>query len=478
MAKCGFGKVVINDVWEAKYPFGTDIEGRFLYAQEADRQWLLATFDVSYMFRRTSLAWRKAVSQETGIPVQNIWVHELQNHSAPIALELDGKPCEKLVEASLPVIRRIMKEAQEAELAYVLVDLGDRHNINREKYIPGLGSVTVFLGCEFDESGRAYCQDPSAMNLGGWVPDVPAFKERIYFDAPADPQGALLVFRTPRGDILGTLARFSAHSDVVGGCTWDLGRRETTDTHYHFDWPGYTRQAVDSQLGGINVCVCGPCGNLSTKKRRIPGYESGDRQAREIGTAVADELLSEWKKVKPRWEPLHLGIQAGTNVNLPLRDTLPRRREELKGTETITKEKLEAFLNAIKNGEPAYRIKQRVDEYYHWSCMNQIVDRWAALSDRELHDQIMTVELEALRLNDLVLAGLPGESMTETCQWLRAQSLGNKLIVLDQVNGYCLYQTTAEQYDQGGYSYWGSCLARNSERITRNKALEVIQEAC
>ncbi len=473
MAKCGFGRVVVNGVFEPKCPFVTDLEGRFVYVREADRQWLLAAFDFSYMFRRTSLAWRQAISHATGIPLSDIWVHELQNHTAPVALDLEGEAREKLVKLCLPEIQRVIAEADDAELSYALVDLGNRYNMNREQYIPGLGMVTVWHGFEFDENDRPHCGNPWWMLLQGYTPDLPAFKERIYFDRPADPQGALLVFRNRQGRILGTIARFAAHADIVDSCCYDIGNGN--EKVYHFDWPGYMRQALDTKIGGTCVCLCGPCGNLTTKKRRIAGCAAGDRQAREISSAVVDELLSAWNAGKKPWQALQLRKSANTRVDLPLRTTVPASHEELAAYEDQTKHAEAAFLRAKEDGTPAYRVKQLGDEHLHKSCMPQIVDRWVGLSDEELQNRLMTVELEAVGLNDLVFAGLPGESMADASLWLRAQSIGQNLITVDQVNGYCAYQTTREQYDLGGYAFWCSCLARDSESITRREALKLIR---
>lgn len=476
MAQCGFGRVVTNGVWDTQYSFGTDLDGRFLYLRDNERQWLLAVFDFSYQFRRTSLAWRQAVSTATGIPVKNIWVHELQNHSAPCAPDLDGEPCERLIARCLPVIKETMGRAKEAELAYVLADLGDRFNMNREQYIPGLGAVTVWTGCEFDAHDRPYTQDPSIMLLQGWKPDLPAFSKRIYFDRPADPQGALLIFRNKKtGKTIGTLSRFAAHADIVSAC-WDLDGADLKRYRYHFDWPGYLRQTMEERVGGMGICVCGPCGNLSTKKRVLRGYQAGDRQAKEIGIGVAEACLAAWKEEKPAWQSLSLGKMAHTQVNLPLRDGFPRNRDDVRAAEGRAKDYAERYNSAIKAHAPAFQIKQLIDEYYHWTWVPSIVDRWVGLSEEELRVRRMTVEVEALRLNELVLAGLPGESMTETSQWLRAQSKGQRLIVLDQVNGYCAYQTTREQYDLGAYSYACSCLARDATSMTRQQALEMIRQ--
>jgi hypothetical protein len=476
MAKCAFGKVVTNGVWEASCPFGTDLEGRFVYIEDAGHRWLLAAFDFSYMFRRTSLAWRQGISKETGIPVENIWVHELQNHSAPVALDLDGIPFGKLIERSLPVIREMITGAEEAELSYAVVDLGDRHNFNREQYIPGIGMVTVWTGCEFDEADRPYCQNHGIMLLYGWNPDPSFFKDRIYFDRLSDPQGALLVFRNRTGKVLGTLTRFAAHADVVGASIGQPGAPDSDQLHYHFDWPGYMRLAAEEKLGGIGVCVCGPCGNQSTKKRVTPGYQAGDRQARQIAQAVFKDIFDGWEKSNSGWQSLRLGKATSSKIKLPLRETIPHDRKELANAPETTKKLLQARDTAIQANEPAFKIKQKIDEHIHWEVMDRIVNRWAGLSDEELAGHFIAVETEAVRINDLVLAGLPGESMAEASLWLRAQSLGSKLITFDQVNGYCLYQTTREQYDLGGYGFWCSCLARDAEMMTRRKALDVIRD--
>jgi hypothetical protein len=370
----------------------------------------------------------------------------------------------------------MMAEAEEAEFDRVLVDLGERFNMNREQYIPGLGAVTVWTGCKFDERDRPYTQDPAIMLLEEWKPDLPAFSEKIYFDRPADPQAALLVFRNRAGKVLGTLARFAAHADIVAACVWDYGRGNMQENQYHFDWPGYLRQGVESALGGVGIAVCGPCGNLSTKKRALQGYAAGDRQAREFGGGVAGACLAAWQERPPAWQPLILGETAWDQVWLPMRAGFPRSRQELEKAPERARQYAAEYKAAIADKAPAYRIKQLIDEYLHWVWVPLIVDRWVGLAEEEMRDQRLAVELEAVRLNDLVLAGLPGESMAETCLWLRAQSLGQRLVVLDQVNGYCSYQTTGEQYRQGAYSYASSCLAREATAMTRMAALNLIRK--
>jgi len=477
MAQCGFGRAAVNDVWRGKYPFGTDLEGRFLYVRDGEAQWLLAAFDFSYMFRRTSGAWRRRVSEETGIPFENIWEHELQNHSAPTATDLDGEPGEiALVERCLPAIREAMKGAQEAELAYVLPDLGTRFNMNREQYIPGLGMVTVWAGCEFDEQDRPHCEDPAVMLLEDWKPQLPAFEKPIYFDRPADPQGALLVFRTPAGEMLGSLARFAAHADVTGAAVWDWGRGDMAEYRYNWDWPGYLRGRVEQALGGTCVCTCGPCGNLSTKKRTVRGYEAGDRQARRIGAGVADALIEEWEGAAPPWRPLTLGGQAHGILHLPMRASFPRDRREVAEATERAEELTRAHRAAIDAGECPARIKQLIDQMHHWQWAGKMVDQWIGLSDEELARGAFPIEIQALRLGELVLAGLPGESLCETSTWLRAQSMGMRLVALDQINSACIYHAGSVDMDLGGYAATCNPLARHATSLTRERALELIRK--
>lgn len=482
MAECGFAKTVVNDTFTAEYPFGRDLEGRFLYLRDGERQWLLATFDFSYRFRRTCQRWAEAVSHATGIPANAIWQHDSQSHSAPIALGLDGEPCERLIEASLPAVRQAIARAEEAEVSYALADLGTDWNMCREQYVPGLGAVTVWSGLEFAPDGRPYTQDPSIMLLADWKPDLPAFRGPIFFDRPADPQGALIVFRSRRSrQVLGHLSRFAAHPDIVGSAaTHSRTPGEYTMSEYHYDpdWPGDLREACEAELGGIGLSVCGPTGNLSAKKRWPYGYRAGVEESRRIGRGVAEQCLRALHEHGSNWAPARLLGMAQSRLQLPMRPAVPRSHAELIATQQRqVDEYRDAYRSAIAAGEPAYRIKRLIDDYHMWTCMDRIVDRWAGISDEELAERALTVEVEALRLNDVVLAGLPGENLTQTNAWLKANSLGDNLVTLDAINGYTVYMTTREQYDLGGYSYWCSALSRDASPVLWDGALKTIRQA-
>ncbi len=475
MSKCSFGRIILNDIFDAKYPFGKDLEGRFIYIENESMRWLLGVFDFSGSFRRTCLAWRNAVSCATGIPAENIWYHELQTHAAPISWELDGEPCRRLIDKTVPVIREMISKAEEAELCYIICDFEDKFTLNREQYIPELGTVTVWSGLKFDNAGLPYTQNPEFMLLDGYLPPIPAFKEPIYFDRPVDSQAVLMVFRAKSGKVLGSISRFAAHPDVA---VLFESRGIYDQYHYSSDWPGYLRDTIQSAVGGISLYINGPCANLSVKK----GYDGMDtyikceEEARRIGEEIALEFLRQWSSCRHTWQDISLKGGSHKNIKLPIRNSIALCLNNPLCHEEKIKEAGSRLALAIASGQPPAAIKRLIDEKKHLSAAETIIKEWAGLERDELENGLAEIELEAVAINDLVLAGLPGECLTETCTWLRSQSLGNKLIVLDQVNGYMGYMTTPESYDQGGYTYWGGWVARNAEPAMRKGCLGLIRK--
>ena len=79
MGVCAFAKIVLNDTFEARWPFDTDMEARYLYLRDGDGAVLIGAFDVALFFRWTSLEIREALSRATGVPVERILLHEHQS---------------------------------------------------------------------------------------------------------------------------------------------------------------------------------------------------------------------------------------------------------------------------------------------------------------------------------------------------------------------------------------------------------------
>ena len=475
MARCSFGSVLVNDTFTPQWPFGTNLEARLFYVEEDGRQWLLCAFDFLGTFRRTALRFRQELSRQTGIPAEHIWYHELQTHAAPISWELDGAACEKLIDLCVPAVRGMIARAEEAEMRVLLTDMTG-YNVNREQTIPGLGAVTVWAGLQYDEQGRPWSQNPAIMNLNGYVPPLPAFDHPIQFDRPTDSQGMLAVFRGKDGRTLGTLARFAAHPDVA---VLFESHGITDQYRYHFDWTGYLRQRIDGRLGGTSLYLNGPCADLCTKKgfEGMTTFEACDRECRHIGEEIADELLRRWEADDTPWKPVRLGQSAHGSVALPMRASIPHSLEDARIRQPHIDRAAAALQDALRRGDTPATIKGLIDELRHQQILSMLVYNWLGFSEQELREREAVVEMECVTINDMVFAGLPGEALTETGEWLRARTLGNRLIPIDQVNGYVSYLTTARAYDEGGYSYWGGWVRRDAEETLRRRTLEVIEQA-
>jgi len=478
MARCAFGSVPVNDVLEARSPFGTDLEGRFLYVADGDRQWLLAAFDFLTMWRRTCLDWRRRISDATGIPRASIWVHITQVHSGPGAIFLDGAPCRKLAEISLPVIQRMMEDAEQADIAHVTADLEGRFNFNREVFAPDLGTITAWGGEPKTEKPGAlpHFDDAETLHLLDYKPDLPAFRDRVYFDRPADPLAALLVFRSRSGEVLGTLTRFTGHPDIAASGT-GLGARPD-QRRYNWCWPGYVRQMMERELGGIGLCLNGPCGNVGMRYTACQTAAEADALARWFGEGIAGGCLESWRSKAPAFAPARLGAVRTSEVDLPLRSGIPTSRAETPSPEQcreIANEMQVEFKAAKERGDSPMHIKRLAEEILFTIVTHNLVKKWADLSDEELRRRAMRVELTVARLNDLIFAGFPGETMTETGMLVRAQTLGEHAITVDNVNGHCTYMANDSAHSEGGYSYWCSLLARGAEPLMRRRVVDLLR---
>ncbi|OHE72604.1 MAG: hypothetical protein A2007_06500 [Verrucomicrobia bacterium GWC2_42_7] len=473
MAKCSLRKVVVNDIFEPKYSFATNIEGRFLYIVDGKKAWLIATFDFSYMFRSTCLKWRKAVSMATGISVANIWVHTSQSHTAPSGWSLEDKAFTSLVDTTIPIIKKMVNEAEEAELSYAVANLDGKYNFNREAYVPELGVVTLWGGlAEVRENEYPTCQDPDKMLLHGYKAEI---SEPVVFDRAVDSSGSLLVFRTKSGKIIGSLLRFTGHPDIAGspaniGVSLDLFK-------YHFDWPGYVRETLEEQLGGVSMCVNGPCGNVAMRYSAPDTYEKAYAIANHFAHGIAGDLIKTWEK-NIQWQSVTLKAISSCEVDLPILEMIPENRDALPSEENLkcqTEKKYEELKQMIERKETPAKIKRMAEELLSLCCLRNKVLRWTNITDDEMSRRVMTIELNALAINDIILLGFPGETMTDTSMLIQAATYGKKLITFDQVNGYHTYLPMNNSYAEGGYSYWCTSVAHGAEPVMRQRALELIQ---
>lgn len=482
MAKCSFAKVTTRGIYDAyagrgpisTWEYGTELYGRFFYLESGGQRALIAAFDFLGTFSKDANRWRREVAQRTGIPADHIWYHELQIHAAPKGPEMTGEVIDRLVERCVPAILEMMGRAEEFTCQVAEADFGAECNFNREQYVAGLGGVTVWSGMDFDEEGRPYTQNDAIMLLRGYHPQLPVFDKPIYFDNPADPKAYLFRFLNKDGETIGTLSRFAGHPDVA--VLFEL--RGVNDQYkFNFDWPGYLSEKLERDLGGTSIYLNGPCADLTVKKGfdGMDTYEVCAAEARRIGEGFADRLE---QRLASRPLPLKNAdrLKAATfYLEMPMRDNYPTSSDFSHWDEDVN-EAEQRLQEAIAAGEPAYRVKQLIDDRFRTANDRSLLEDGTGFSDEILRSHRVPVTVSALQLGDYTFVGVPGESLCDMSIWLRSQFTGVKTIPVDQVNGYYGYVATPRSLTMGGYTYWSSWVRHDATDVLKQQLTPLLEE--
>ncbi len=463
MAVCSFAKIPLRGCFTPRWPYATELYGRFFYLRSGEEQALFCAFDSLNTRASDARRFRAEVSAACGIPEKSIVYHELQCHAAPDSA-LMHEAMDGVIERAIPAVREMVRNAVpftcEATEAYFGTDC----SFNREQYVEGLGGVTVWTGMGFDGDGRPCTADEGIMLLRDYRPHI--VEQPVYFDNPNDPLAYLFVFRGEDGRTLGTVSRFAAHPDV--GVLFELRpvQGKAQMYRYDFDWPGYLSERLERDFGGMSVYLNGPCADLSTKKGYdgIDDFEASDAECRRLGNWFADKLeLSYRESKRVLTDTDFLRTETFTAV-LPMREDMPRTLEEARnGQEALQNAAREAFerAKADPTRTPA-QVKRTIDDYYKAIYNGPMAYDICGFDDETLAKREVTVDIPCVRFADYLFVGVPGESLTELSTWLRSVCTGSKTIPLDQCNGYYSYMATPRSLTLGGYTYWCSWTTRES----------------
>ena len=283
MLKAGFGKSIITPRVGARlmgYANRTspsigvhdDLCARALALESNGDAWVLCAVDLCYLREPQVKAVREIVEQKTGFPADRIFLCAVHTHSGPD--DQDGSvwntPLTELIANSVIEATERMRPAQF-----------------------GVGSGF----------------------LDGWSIN------RRWLDRPVDPFIGAVRIDDKNGRPMGAVSNFGCHAVVLGYDNLLISA----------DWPGVTCEVVEKALGPEAVCIVTQGGSgdvnpltnqvrarlqsgisIGTMKGRVYygnpkenfAWHIGDRgggtfeEARELGTAVADEVLHIMSSVK------------------------------------------------------------------------------------------------------------------------------------------------------------------------------------
>jgi hypothetical protein len=96
----------------------------------------------------------------------------------------------------------------------------------------------------------------------------------------------------------------------------------------------------------------------------------------------------------------------------------------------------------------------------------------------ERAEETLTVKVQAIRLGDLVVCGIPFETFVETGLDLKKRSPFPQTMVIGLANGRHGYLPTPEQHKLGGYETWlgTNIVQEETSVILTNHLLEMMAE--
>lgn len=230
----------------------------------------------------------------------------------------------------------------------------------------------------------------------GWAPELS--RNRRHPGGPTDPEVGLLSVVDTDGRSVALVLNFSAHPTVLG----------PENLSYSGDFAGLTALRLEGEVGAPVLFFNG---GLGDQKPHTPGTREWEaplaEQFREAST-IAQALSAEALRVLP---------------------TLPR--EEVRRLRSVEHRLV----------LPPVDLRSRCFLYVFTPLMRRAFRQ-------VFHEESI---LQALRINDFLLAGLPAEASVELTGRLKKASRARTVMIVGLANDTLGYALTPEDYGTGGY---------------------------
>ncbi len=250
------------------------------------------------------------------------------------------------------------------------------------------------------------------------------------------------------------LVNYGLHADCVGG------------EYISGDWPGVVRDVVEKALDNTKcIFLLGSQGDVnhinvapSLGERRGLDYDTFDGVPRgyehslHIGRKIAGEAIGVYGKAEPfEAEKLSFDFK---------KISIPSNRDNSKLDES---RRIKDLYESGKAHELPYKDME----------LTTVVAEAVRICELENGPDSFDFVLSALRLGELVLAGLPGECFAEIGRRIDNSYKGKHIMVCCLTNGGDSYFPTSSAYDEGGYEARTSRLKKGGDNIIVEGILEL-----
>jgi neutral ceramidase len=370
---------------------------------------------------------REKISNETGIPVENICIAATHTH-----MDSQRKPLE-------PAIVQAVKMGM-ASLKPVLLEsaLGQQNNISfHRRYFMKDGSV-VF--------------NPMFLN-----PDI------VRPVGPIDPEVNIVMLKDATTNApMASLSNFALHLDIVKeyGAVYQATGPGSPNA-VSADYPYWLENNLRNEYGQNfnSVFFIGACGNINHWDFSKPGPQSGHKtKSREVGDSLHVSVKKALETAKQ--ESPNLAVLSRT-IDIPLQSFSDK---DLLWAQNVGNENLSG-----KSEEPNEREQFLND-----------VRRRRILWLHEKKQQGITsqaVEIQAIRLSDnTAIVAMPGEIFVELGLTIKNHSPFDNTFIVALANNTIAYVPNRKAFSHGGYEVENSKLIAGGGEMMVKTAIELLDE--
>ncbi|RLF24051.1 MAG: hypothetical protein DRN15_03925 [Thermoprotei archaeon] len=276
---------------------------------------------------------------------------------------------------------------------------------------------------------------------------------------PLDEQLIVARFEDEERRLVGALVNFTCHAVVLGH----------TNLYISADYPGYVCEAIENIENGVVLFLNGACGDINplvpstfVEKEKVYDRSKGTfEEARKMGYAIAGETLQVINKLRTVEDVKLVALSAKVSIR---RAPIPSVTEE--DIESLSRELEEALRKEDK--AKAMAIKHSL-----------VFKRWLLEARKMFPKGYVDVELQVIRIGDLILALIPGEPLVRLGLKLKSLSPAKVTAVIGYANGYVGYIPTKEDMKEAGYETTppACILSEEAEDKIMNALLELIDRA-
>jgi len=441
--KAGFSRVNVTP------PMGIFIRGYFkpryaeavldelyinaLALQCGETKTLLMSIDHCGIEQVLSAEFRKAASEATGIPAENIFISATHTHTGPsLALNSDD-PLTK--EYTAFVERRFADAAK-----FAAADLKDAKMGIGMGTAPGIAFVRRYVMKDGSTKTNPGVNNPDIVRPIG---DTDESVNVLRFDR----EGAETI----------VLVNFACHPDVVGGCKISA------------DWPGLLRSNVEKILDGTKcIFFNGAQGDVNhVNVHPKPGDMNGmfidfDDVARGYGHAeymarvVTGGVLQAYDKVN--YVDVDTLISRQKVIGVPSNRPDPKDMPEA--------HRINDLHNAGKDSELPYK----------GMMLTTVVAEAGRMVHLENGPDAFDMRLSAVVIGPVAMIGIPGEPFTGIGRGLKAAQGYEMILPCCLTNGSEGYFPMQDSYDEGGYEARSSRFKAGVAEFIIKEGRELLEE--